>query len=741
MPRIPFTTLSPQGPAAPITQGPQVVPVQSETPEVLQRTGGGLQDVGIGVYRLGQTVRARHDTARTQQAVNRLEEFRDNLLSPKEGYLSRRGEDAGNDYDATREALKQEVSRLSGLLDNDDQRAKFAEIANDVQLRANRTIDTHAGRESYRFELSQREANLVSLERQWSETLTMPEEGQDQAYQDLEGRIRRQAANVAKMRGEAPEKGEQLAEQIMSRAHSTSVSQLLDDDNPEGASLYLKDYGEDIDPDTRRELKARVSAKSAARESAIRVGRMWSQTRGADTEMQQVRVYAKLHDEFLAGNRTAEQYRQDKNAARALFEQQRRVEIAQLSQASSAVRARLSDPSRPAPRTLADFPQYVQEMAQRHPDEFGDPLQATLNDRTKADAKRRLNEALDMPLSDFKAAYGGALVDDSGQPVDVLSARFPGLSAPQMQQLRDRLDLAEGRMTPGAAYEAGKDMIWQRLLKGRHWAYVDREGNMMAPDSALSEPGVTPNADIVAGVQQYVKTLVGDNRGVSVPELRSSIDKWLNESNITVDTANLPDDLFSLLPAEVAARAVVATQYGPQSALDIRDAMGSEALTKEYKYLMGRNWSQEEQREMSQGLGNPKSVAVLRERWQRMKLGDQPVGQEHPVRVRELKRRASEEVMAAFGTMFRDPPDSEEALAELRPGGEGLLSFLTALPGARSMNPRYFQLDLAPVALERLDNDKDREMLQSMIRAAVREGYGKSLIDQIEHSVRSDLRN
>ena len=614
---------------------------QDQSGRQLQQAGRALEFAGGGLARLGDSIKAQHDTARIKEGIGQFRAYEQGMLSPAEGFRSKRGKDAMDAYEPSLEQLRARRDSIAAGLQNTEQREAFKDATERDLMQAQATMETHLARESTRYNLAQTEG-LINT------SVTAYRESQDdpRAAAVALGQVRENVAEYAEIAGFAPEQTKALLTQEMTKAHAGVVEDLLSEGDPRAAADYLSTNRGAMDRGTARQLSDRVKSKRTAVDAQDLAFTLTDKHGDAPTLLDlEVAAMGELEERFRApgSGMSVELFLSARaSIGRTVSDMQRR-QAAEDGQWITQFREAVSSGD---VRALDQLPDEMQAYAQARP-EVADQANKWFAGKVDAETDRAYRAARLFSREDFLSLYAdegafiqqfGMLPDTKWDRIQGLRDRYMGNGQTKNAKLARRSDLAEKRLAPHL------------------WAYrtYDDEGNAITSERDRRKAGLDP--DILQRLEDKIDEETR-NRGVesmSDADVAKFLDDEFKNAEYKSEAgAPVPRFLVDVIPdAQQRVAAQRTTQFGAITSGRVAVVMSNKPLADFYRGELGDAFSPAAMEDLDTRLGSPTSVNEARQRIDLITRGVMQPGGELQT-VKQAYGLAGQEAKSAYNWLQR----------------------------------------------------------------------------------------
>lgn len=252
---------------------------QDQSGRQLQQAGRALEFAGGGLARLGDSIRVENDAARAKEAIKTYRAFAQGQLSPTEGFRSRRGKEAMDSYEATRNAFDMRRDSIASGLQNAEQRQLFLDGIEGTMRQSQSVMETHLAGQTRSYNLGETKASIDVEMDVYRDNL-----GDPMAAAESLARIRAHVGEYADVASFGPEQREALMRQTLEAAHTGAFDALMQEQDTEGARAYLNAHGSEMGAGIRRRAKGMLQ-KATRLETVMRVSDRMVDAGGTLTDM------------------------------------------------------------------------------------------------------------------------------------------------------------------------------------------------------------------------------------------------------------------------------------------------------------------------------------------------------------------------------------------------------------------------------------------------------------------------
>lgn len=617
---------------------------QDQSGRQLQQAGRALEFAGGGLARLGDSIKAQHDTARIKEGIGQFRSYEQGMLSPAEGFRAKRGKDAMDAYEPSLEQLRARRDSIAAGLQNAEQREAFKAATERDLMQAQATMETHLARESTRYNLAQTEGLINS-------SVTVYRESQDdpRAAAVALGQVRENVAEFAELAGFAPEQTKALLTQEMTKAHAGVVEDLLSEGDPRAAADYLSTNRGAMDRGTARQLSDRVKSKRTAVDAQDLAFTLTDKHGDAPTLLDlEVAAMGELEERFRApgSGMSVELFLSARaSIGRTVSDMQRR-QAAEDGQWITQFREAVSSGD---VRALDQLPDEMQAYAQARP-EVADQANKWFAGKVDAETDRAYRAARLFSREDFLSLYAdegtfiqqfGMLPDTKWDRIQGLRDRYMGNGQTKNAKLARRSDLAEKRLAPHL------------------WAYrtYDDEGNAITSERDRRKAGLDP--DVLQRIEDKIDEETR-NRGVesmSDADVAKFLDDEFKDAEYKSEAgAPVPRFLRDVIPnvdeRRAATRTTALGQITSARAQAIHNVRKNPALFNFYNDQLGDTASDATREDLDIRLGQPSTVAEARQRVDLITRGLMQPGGELGTKL-QMIRLLDDETRSAYAWLER----------------------------------------------------------------------------------------
>lgn len=254
---------------------------QFNAPSMPDVAGAQLRQFAQGAGQFGESLtkieneqQRQADQLRVDDALNRAKETALKLTYDKDsGFTNIKGRDAlerssGKPLaDEYADTLREQVSKLSNGLSNDNQRRAFAQHSNNILTSFHGQAMQHEAGEFKTYSLSVSEGVQSTAIQEIGLNWNNPE-AIDKAVRRIEAETYRQAQVL----GKSAEWQEAQARKLTSNAHKVALMSALEQSDPGYADAYLKKYSKQMDADDILQVRGHITKETDAKVSGTAVG-------------------------------------------------------------------------------------------------------------------------------------------------------------------------------------------------------------------------------------------------------------------------------------------------------------------------------------------------------------------------------------------------------------------------------------------------------------------------------------
>ena len=212
------------------------------------KAGQAAISAGTAAARIGADIINDANAVRIDEALNKVNEAALALRYDKtDGFENIKGEAALNRKSGKplaveyKEKLDAAIKENSIFLGNDTQRKMFAIKANDLSTRFYAQANVHEVKQFTDYSLSVQEGSLKNA----ANSITLDPLNSENVKSNVE-KINQAIYNAGKLKGLSAEQITATQAEALSGTHMNAVKALIDQENPDGALAYFKEYKKDF---------------------------------------------------------------------------------------------------------------------------------------------------------------------------------------------------------------------------------------------------------------------------------------------------------------------------------------------------------------------------------------------------------------------------------------------------------------------------------------------------------------
>lgn len=254
MPRVPITTVRPQGPpGGGRFSAPGVAPVQSAAGQQIQQAGAAMLRAGGAAVSIGNHLQQQFDLARAKEADNLASDvFRTEMLS----YLQTQGKDAtGERRSQAFDTIRERLDEIGQSLGTPAQRAMFREKADQRMEDALYKADKHEAQQVLVYEMAESDARATAFLHDAVEA--DPETDEFDVYR---GSMLAELDGIADKMGFEKDSAQRAALKLekTTALHAGVIDRMLYGQNVAAAREHLAAYGAEVDPKAKQLIEKTI---------------------------------------------------------------------------------------------------------------------------------------------------------------------------------------------------------------------------------------------------------------------------------------------------------------------------------------------------------------------------------------------------------------------------------------------------------------------------------------------------